>query len=146
MPSSGDSEPSRSELESESAAEAVIPKDLLSVFGAFSRTTTGPDPETAKILASVEMKAEDNRLRAYEATLRNRDEQSKRDDAFRRKRLNHESALQAVVVMAALIGIGLGTWLKISGQEMGGYIVIASFTILVSAINGKFSLPKPPAS
>lgn len=92
------------------------------------------------------MKAEDNRLRAYEATLRNRDEQSKRDDAFRRKRLNHESALQAVVVMAALIGIGLGTWLKISGQEMGGYIVIASFTILVSAINGKFSLPKPPGS
>lgn len=120
-------------------------KALLSVFGAFSRTSFGPDPEAAKILAEVEIKAEDNRLRAYEATLKNRDEQSKRDDNFRRKKLNHDSAMQAFLIVVCVVGLAIGGWLRSDHQqELGGYIMLASFTLLATSLGGKFNLPKPP--
>jgi hypothetical protein len=121
------------------------PKALLAVVAAFSRTNSfGPDPATAKVLAEVEIHAEDARLKGYEATLKNRDEQNKRDDGFRRKRLNHETAIQIMVLIAALVGIGVGIFLYLKGKDLAGYILLASFILLSNAVGGKISMPRPP--
>ncbi|MGA3024668.1 MAG: hypothetical protein ABSF98_07865 [Bryobacteraceae bacterium] len=137
--------------EAEQALQKVIeaggPKALLAVVTAFSRTSTfGPDPATAKVLAEVEMHAEQSRLKGYEATLKNRDEQNKRDDGFRRKRLNHETAIQLVVLVAALAGVTVGIYLYVHGKDLAGYILLASFILLTNAVGGKISMPRPPQS
>ena len=136
--------------EAEQALEKVIeaggPKALMAVVAAFSRTSSfGPDPATAKVLADVEMHAEDSRLKGYEATLKNRDEQNKRDDSFRRKRLNHETAIQIVVLVAALIGVIVGIYLYLNGKDLAGYVLLASFILLSNAVGGKISMPRPPS-
>src|SRR5580658_1914666 len=66
---------------------------------ALSKTTFGfgPDPETAKTIAQAEMHEENCRLQAYQASLQNREEQSKRDHEFRKKKLNHSTALMITV-------------------------------------------------
>jgi hypothetical protein len=137
--------------EAEQALEKVIeaggPKALLAVVAAFSRTSSfGPDPATAKVLAEVEIHAEEARLKGYQATLKNRDEQNKRDDGFRRKRLNHETSIQIVVLIAALIGVGVGIFLYLNGKDLAGYILLASFILLSNAVGGKISMPRPPQS
>lgn len=135
--------------EAEQALEKVIeaggPKALMAVVAAFSRTSSfGPDPATAKVLAEVEIHAEQSRLKGYEATLKNRDEQSKRDDSFRRKRLNHETAIQIVVLVAALAGVIVGIFLYLNGKDLAGYVLLASFILLSNAVGGKISMPRPP--
>jgi len=137
--------------EAEEALQKVIeaggPKALLAVVTAFSRTSSfGPDPATAKVLAEVEIHAEQSRLKGYEATLKNRDEQSKRDDGFRRKRLNHETAIQLIVLVAALLGVTVGIYLYVHGKDLAGYVLLASFILLSNAVGGKISMPRPPQS
>lgn len=137
--------------DAEKALEKVIeeggPKALLSVFAAFSRTSSfGPDAETAKVLAQVEIHAEDSRLHGYQATLNNRNEQNIRDDGFRRKKLNHETCIQIVVLVAALAGIAMGLYLYITDRkDLGGYVLFASFFLLYSAAGGKLAPPKSPS-
>ena len=75
------------------------PKALFSFFAAAARTTVGPDPETAKVLAEVEKHSEESRLEGYRATLENRNKQSERDHEFRKKRLNHTTFIKLVVLV-----------------------------------------------
>ncbi len=88
--------------------------ELLKLFVASFRSTTtfGPDPATAKIIAQTEMHQESMRLEGYRETLKSRDlhdqrdherkeSQSKRDHEFRRKKLNHQSLLALIGLVAA---------------------------------------------
>jgi Flp pilus assembly protein TadB len=125
-------------LEAEEALKKVIEsggaKALLSVSAAFSRTSLGPDPQTAKILAEVEKHSEESRLKGYQATLEQRDKQEQRDHEFRNKQLNHNTVVTCTILLVAVGGIVIGPYLTISGQtQIGGYILVASLMALLQA-------------
>jgi hypothetical protein len=106
---------------------------------ALSKTTFGfgPDPETAKTIAQAEMHEENCRLQAYQASLQNREEQSKRDHEFRKKKLNHSTVLMVTVVVVTVGGIGGGLILSVTGNSsLGNPVLVASFTLL-SSLAGK---------
>ena len=106
---------------------------------AISRTTLGfgPDPETAKTIAQAEMHEENCRLQAFQASLQNREEQSKRDHEFRKKKLNHSTGLMVTVVVVTIGGIGGGLVLSATGNStLGNPVLVASFTLL-SSLAGK---------
>jgi hypothetical protein len=112
-------------------------KAALSV--ALSRTTFGfgPDSETAKVIAQSEMHEEDCRLKAYQSSLVNREEQSKRDHEFRKKRLNHQTVLTTAILLVTIAGVGSGLALTVAGNStIGNPVLIASFTML-SGLAGK---------
>jgi hypothetical protein len=94
------------------------PKHFLEIFAAFSRTTSssGPDPETAKIMAEAEMHEETKRLEAYKANLENKDKQADRDHSFRRKELNHKTGLRLLVVAVAAGVVALGCYFLSTGK------------------------------
>ena len=101
---------------------------------AVSRTTFGfgPDPETAKILAQTEIHEEECRLKGFQASLQNREEQNKRDHEFRKKRLNHQTALMVIVLAVTVVGIGGGLFLSSTGNtSLGNPVLAASFTVMV---------------
>lgn len=137
--------------EAEKALEKVVeeggPKALMAIFGAFSRTTSfGPDPQTAKVMADVEMHAEDCRLKGYQETLKNRDTQGERDHKFRNKKLNHETVVQIITLTGAIIGAGIGLYLYVhDNKQLGGYVLFGSFFLIYNLVtSGKTpSLPKP---
>lgn len=124
-----------------SALDKVPDKEARAMLQvALSRTTFGfgPDPETAKTLAETEMHEEDCRLAAYKASLANREEQNKRDHDFRKKKLNHSTALTATIVLVTVGGVGGGLYLSATGNTtLGNPVLIASFTLL-SSLAGKF--------
>ncbi len=100
---------------------------------AISRTTFGfgPDPETAKVLAQTEMHDEECRLKGFQASLQNRDEQNKRDHEFRKKKLNHQTGLTVGVIVVTVGGVAGGFFLSASGnQGLGNPVMIVSFTVL----------------
>ncbi len=112
-------------------------KAILSM--AVSRTTFGfgPDPETAKILAETEIHEEECRLKGFQASLQNREEQSKRDHDFRKKKLNHQTGLTVVVLVVTVAGIAGGLVLSATGNStLGNPVLIASFTVMVT-LSGK---------
>lgn len=137
--------------EAEKALERVVeeggPKALMAIFGAFSRTTNfGPDPQTAKVMADVEMHAEDCRLKGFQESLKNRDAQSERDHGYRTKRLNHDTVVQVVTLIGAIVFGGVGLYLFIhDNKQIGGYILFASFFIIYGLVSGAKppTLPKP---
>ncbi len=104
---------------------------------ALSRTSFGPDPETAKTLARAEMHEEECRLKAFQANLENREKQGQRDHEFRKKKLNHASAMTAGIIVVTTGGVGAGLALITHGNSaVGNPILIASFTLL-SSMAGK---------
>ena len=112
-------------------------KAILSM--AVSRTTFGfgPDPETAKILAETEIHEEECRLKGFQASLQNREEQNKRDHDFRKKKLNHQTGLTVVVLAVTVAGIVGGLVLSATGNPtLGNPVLIASFTVMVT-LSGK---------
>jgi hypothetical protein len=74
-------------------------KTTVSVIAGMFRSISGPDPETSRIVAQSEMHEETCKLEGYKESLRIRDKQNERDHEFRKKRLNHET-LKNVVVLA----------------------------------------------
>ena len=111
------------------------PGGLLSIFAAASRTTIGPDPETAKVLAEAEKHSEENRLKGYQATLANRDKQNERDHEFRKKRLNHSTIVSSIVLITAVAGIAVGLYLYLTDKtQLAGYILLVSFMILLQVM------------
>lgn len=97
------------------------------------RSSTGPDPETAKILAEAEMHEESCKLEAYKNSLRLRDTQNERDHQFRIKKMNHETA-KSFVFMAACVGAiicGLYEILSKHNNQVGTPIVVVGFTGLL---------------
>ncbi len=137
--------------EAEKALERVVeeggPKALMAIFGAFSRTTSfGPDPQTAKVMAEVEIHAEDCRLKGYQETLKNRDAQNERDHGFRKKRLNHDTCIQIIALIGAIVFGGAGLYLYThDNKQVGGYILFASFFVIYGLLtSGKAPTPPKP--
>lgn len=111
-------------------------KAILSIF-ALSRTSLGPDPETAKIAAQAEMHQETCRLDGYRTAQQYRDTQNQRDHEFRQKKLNHQSLMSASVLAISLIGILMGLMFSDKGNPtLGTPILVASLTLL-SGLAGK---------
>ena len=133
-------------LEVKQAIENLPPqeaKGLLSIFLARTTTTFGPDPETAKIIAQSEMHEEDCRLQAYQAALQNKETQNQRDHDFRKKKLNHQTAMALIVLVAATGLIGLGIYIQVTqtGNSLGGYLILGGGALVFHALG-----VKPPAS
>jgi hypothetical protein len=108
-------------------------KAMLSM--AVSRTTFGfgPDPETAKILAQTEIHEEECKLKGFQASLQNREEQNKRDHEFRKKKLNHQTGLTVTILTVTIAAIGGGLVLSITGNPaLGNPVLIASFTVMTT--------------
>ncbi len=111
------------------------------VFAAFFRSTTGPDPETAKAIAETEMHQETCRLEGFKESLHTKDKQGERDHEFRKKRLNHETARNMIIAAVAVAGIILGAYLLVAKNNptVGTPLLIAGFMALVG---DKSFLPK----
>lgn len=118
------------------------PRSLLSIFLAKNTTSFfGPDPETSKILAQSEIHQEDCRLKGYQATLQNRDQQNQRDHEYRMKRLGHETAMQIIVLLMAVAGAGVGLYLVVSGHlAIGSNVLVASVMTVLYVLGGKSPL------
>ena len=116
-------------------------KTVVSVMAAFIRNSTGPDPETAKIVAETEMHEESCKLDGYKETLRNRDQQNERDYKFRVKKLNHETAKSMILALVCVAGIITGLYLLVAknNSSVGTPLLVASFMALVG---GKSLFPK----
>jgi len=133
----------KADAESTVAGEYVSPKELeklpaemrtvISVMAGIFRSTSGPDAETAKIVAQSEMHEESCRLDAYKEQLKTRDKQNERDHEYRKKNLNHTTALSLVIASACIIGIAIGLYLLVvKGQQtIGTGLLIASFMALL---------------
>lgn len=117
-------------------------RTVISVMAGMFRSTTGPDPETARIVAESEMHEETCRLNAYREQLKTRDKQNERDHEFRKKSLNHATSLSLVVAITCIAGIACGLYLLVvKGQQtLGSGLLIASFMALLSG--GKSILQK----
>jgi len=113
-------------------------KTVVSVMVAAIRSTTGPDPEAAKIAAGAEMHSESCKLDGYKETLKNRDLQNERDHRFRIKKLNHETFRNTIFILVCVLGMCVGLYLFVVKAEktLGSNILLASFLGLVGG--GKF--------
>jgi len=124
----------------EKALEKLDKPQLVSLAAAFfsSKTTFGPDPESAKLMAQTEMHHETCRLEAYKKNLENQESDSKRDHEYRTKRLNHDTILMVVVLLLAIAGAGTGLYLTVSEHsQVGSNILIASVALIWYIIGGK---------
>ena len=129
--------------EASALAEYVLPKEIeqlppemktmVSLFAGFIRSTSGPDPETSRIVAESEMHEETCRLEGYRESLKTKDKQSQRDHAFRTKQLNHETMKNMVVTLVCVLGICTGLFLVVvrKDEALGSNILIASFLALL---------------
>jgi len=136
----------------EVAGEYVSPKEIeklspemktiVSVFAGIFRSTSGPDPETSRIVAQSEMHEETCKLEGYKESLRTRDKQNGRDHEFRKKRLNHETFRNTIISVVCVIGICTGLYLLVvkKDETLGSNILIASFLALLGG--GKFIAQK----
>jgi hypothetical protein len=127
------------------ALEKLNKPELVSLAAQFfsSKTTFGPDPETAKLMAQTEMHHETCRLEAYKKNLENQEQDGRRDHEFRLKRLNRDTFLMGMVLVLALAGAGTGLYLTITDQRtLGSNILIASVALIYYIIGGKTPFSK----
>jgi hypothetical protein len=125
------------------ALEEGDPKALLSIFASLSRTTIGPDADTAKVLAEVEKHAEESRLKGYKATLAQQNEEQARNHEFRKKKLNHATVVTAAIVAVAIAGVITGVYLQITkpDSQTGGLVLVASGMALIQVLNSRGAGP-----
>jgi hypothetical protein len=123
-----------------------LPADVKSsmfslMMGLFVRNTTGPDPETSKMVAQSEMHEETCRLEGFRESLKTRDKQNERDHEFRKKKLDHQMVISLVIAVSCVGGIACGLYLLIVRKEqtLGTGLLIAAFMAL---LNGKSSFKK----
>ena len=116
-------------------------KTIVSVFAGIFRSTTGPDPETSRIVADSEMHEETCKLEGYKETLKNRDKQNERDHDFRKKKLNHETAKGIIITLVCVAGVVSGLYLIVAKKDsaVGTPLLVASFMAL---IGGRSLFPK----
>lgn len=116
-------------------------KTMVSVMAGLFRSTSGPDPETAKILAETEMHEETCKLQGFTESLKVRDQQNARDHDFRQKKLNHETAKGVIVMVVCLGGIICGLYLIVAKHDsaVGTPLLVAAF---MAMLGGKSIFPK----
>lgn len=109
-------------------------KAAFSVMAGVFRSSTGPDPDTARIVAESEMHEESCRLEAYKENLKTRDRQNDRDHEFRKKKLNHESAKQILIIAVSIIGIVVALYLLVAKgkQTLGTALLVGAFMTLLN--------------
>ena len=102
-------------------------RTMVSMMAGFFRSTSGPDPETSKIVAQAEMHEESCKLDGFKESLKVRDQQNERDHEFRVKHLNHETGLNMLMMCIYIAGIICGLYLLVSkkNETVGSYILIA---------------------
>lgn len=116
-------------------------RTMVSVMAGFFRSTTGPDPETAKVLAQTEMHEETCKLQGFTESLRIRDLQNERDHDFRKIRIKHETAKSVIVMMVCVGAIVCGLYLTVAKHDtsVGTPLMIAGFMAMLGI---KPSMPK----
>ena len=116
-------------------------KAMVSVMAGLFRSTSGLDPESAKVLAQTEMHEETCKLQGFTESLKVRDQQNARDHEYRQKRLNHESAKSMIVLVVCLGGIVSGLYLIVAehNSAVGTPLLVAAF---MAMLGGKSILPK----
>jgi hypothetical protein len=117
-------------------------KTVVSIMAGMVRSPSGPDPETARAIAQSEMHAESCRLQGYKESLRTKDRQNERDHEYRKKRLNHETIKNVIVLFVCVIGILVGLYLLVAkGRDtLGTGLLVASFMALLQG--GRALFPK----
>jgi hypothetical protein len=108
-------------------------KTAMTVMAGLFRSTSGPDPETARLMAESEMHAEKCKLEAYRASLANKDSQNQRDHDFRRKKLDHDTIRASVISCVSVAGIICALYLMIAkgNSQVGTPLLVASFMTLL---------------
>jgi hypothetical protein len=116
-------------------------RTMVSVMAGFFRSTSGPDPETARILAQTEMHEETCKLEGFKQSLKTRDQQNERDHLYRVKRMNHDTAKTLIVMVVCLGGIICGLYLIVAKHDsaVGTPLLVAGF---MAMLGGKSILPK----
>jgi hypothetical protein len=116
-------------------------KTAISIMAGFFRSTSGPDPETAKLMAQTEMHEESCKLDGYKQSLVTRDQQNQRDHEFRTKKLNHDTIKSVIMIVVCLAGILCGLYLLVAKQNsaVGTPLLVAAF---VALMGGKSFFPK----
>ena len=106
-----------------------------------TRTSFGPDPETAKIIAETDRHAEEKKLEGYKATLEHPDRQSQRDQDFRMTQLKHSALDRRIVLFSSLAALVGGAALSLKGDpQLGNPIMSAALTLLITLITGKLKV------
>jgi hypothetical protein len=116
-------------------------KTMVSVMAGFFRSTSGPDPETTKILAQTEMHEETCKLEAYKQSLGNREKQNTRDHEYRMRQSTFDMVRNMLMTLVCVIGLGVGLYLLVFKKDntVGTSILVASF---MAMLGGKSLLPK----
>lgn len=106
---------------------------MVSVMAGFFRSNSGPDAETAKIMAEAEMHEETCKLQAYTQSMQNRNQANERDHIFRMKKLAFETGQNVLVGLACVAGIGCGLYLMLvrGDKQVGTPILVASFMAML---------------
>jgi len=101
------------------------------------RTSLGPDPETAKILAETERHAEEKRLEGYKATLDHRDHENERKHVRQLKKIGNESKRAWVVLIASIVAAAGGVFLSLTGKSGLGIPLLVFAGIMIKDLAGK---------
>ena len=100
---------------------------------------SGPDPETAKVLADAEVENQKTRLEGFKAHLEIQDKDSARDQEYRMDQLKRTHSLRRGVLLAAFLAACIGLYLYVTGNTtIGGNILFASVIIVFSILGGNF--------
>jgi len=110
-----------------------LSQTVATLIASFSRFSSGPDPETARVIAESEMHSENCKLEAYKASLASSDEESKLDHDYRVKTLNRDTAKEMLVSLVSIGGVICGLYLVVAkgNSQVGTPILVASFMALL---------------
>jgi hypothetical protein len=102
-----------------------------------TRTSFGPDPETARIIAETDRHAEEKKLEGYKATLEHRDHENERKHLRQIKRIGNESIRAWVVLVSSIVGAAVGIFLSVTGKSNLGIPLLLFAGILIKDLAGK---------
>lgn len=103
------------------------------------RTSFGPDPETARILAETERHAEEKKLEGYKATLEHRDRENDRKHIRLLARIKNESRRAWVVLIASIVAAICGVFFSVTGKSNLGIPLLVFAGIMIKDLAGKVS-------
>jgi hypothetical protein len=102
-----------------------------------TRTSFGPDPETARIIAETDRHVEEKKLEGYKATLEHRDKENERKHLRLLKKISNENVRASVVLVASIIAAISGVFLSVDGKSSLGIPLLLFAGILIKDLAGK---------